>query len=203
MGLEKEARAEMYVPYAQDQGHGFFSPKDLAIRVDGDPMALAESVRKAVWAVDPLQPVANLRPLQTLLDEEVAARSVQSSLLAGFAALALVLASLGIYGVLSYTVAQRRREIGIRMALGAPAGEVVRMVVRQGLVLWAIGIAIGLAAALALTRALSSLLYGISATDPATFAAGAAALGLVAAVASWLPARQAARVDPMITLKAD
>jgi putative ABC transport system permease protein len=203
MGLEHEARSEMYVPYAQDLGHGFFSPKDLAIRVDGDPMALAESVRKAIWEVDPLQPVSDVRPLQALLDGEVAARSVQSSLLAGFAALALVLASLGIYGVLSYTVAQRRREIGIRMALGAPAGEVVRMVVRQGLVLWAIGILIGLAAALAVTRALASLLYGVSATDPATFAAGAAVLGLVAAFASWLPARQAARVDPMITLKAE
>jgi ABC-type antimicrobial peptide transport system permease subunit len=128
---------------------------------------------------------------------------VQTSLLGGFAALALVLASLGIYGVLSYTVAQRRREIGIRMALGAHAGQVVRMVVRQGLALWAIGIAIGLLAALALTRALASLLYGVSATDPLAFAAGAVALGLVAAVASWLPARQAARVDPMITLKAE
>jgi predicted permease len=203
MGLELEARAEVYVPYPQFEDHNFFSPKDLAIRVEREPMALANAVRQAVWAVDPLQPVADVQPLEALLDRETASRSVQTSLLGGFAALALVLASLGIYGVLSYTVAQRRREIGIRMALGAHAGQVVRMVVRQGLALWAIGIAIGLLAALALTRALASLLYGVSATDPLAFAAGAVALGLVAAVASWLPARQAARVDPMITLKAE
>jgi predicted permease len=203
MGLEQDARAEVYVPYPQFEDHNFFSPKDLAIRVEREPMALANAVRQAVWAVDPLQPVADVQPLEALLDRETASRSVQTSLLGGFAALALVLASLGIYGVLSYTVAQRRREIGIRMALGAHAGQVVRMVVRQGLVLWAIGIAIGLLAALALTRALASLLYGVSATDPLAFAAGAVALGLVAAFASWLPARQAARVDPMITLKAE
>jgi predicted permease len=201
MGLEVDARAEMYFPHWQVEEHSAFSPKDLVVRAAGDPMALADAVRRAVWAVDPLQPVSDVRPLEALLDEELSSRTVQSSLLGGFAALALVLASLGIYGVLAYTVAQRRREIGIRMALGAKRSGVVRMVVGQGLVLWAIGIAIGLVAALAATRALAALLYGVSATDPLTFAAVALALGAVAFVASWIPARQAARVDPMIALR--
>jgi putative ABC transport system permease protein len=202
MGLERGARSEMYVPVAQ-LADDIYPPRDLAVRVAGDPMALAEPLRKAVWQVDPQQPVAHVRPMTALLDEEVASRGVQASLLGAFALLALVLAALGLYGVLSYAVAQRRREIGIRMALGAPARAVVRMVVGHGLRLVAIGLALGVALALAATRALAALLYGVSATDPATYAGVAAALAVVAAAASWLPARQAARLDPSITLQAE
>jgi len=203
MGLEAAGREEMYIPYTQTSLVSFFSPKDLAIRTAGDPMRLADAVREAIWRVDPLQPVSNVRPMEALLEDETSSRSEQTSLLGGFAALALVLASLGIYGVLAYTVAQRRRELGIRMALGASAGEVVRMVVRQGLTMWAVGIGIGAVAALAMTRALAALLFGVSATDPATFAAVALVLGAVSLLASYVPARQAARVDPMIALRSE
>ena len=204
MGLEVEARSEMYVPYAQDPDLGFFSsPKDLAVRVEGDPMAYAEPVRRAVWEVDPLQPVANVRPMEALLDQELSQRNVQASLLGAFAALALVLATLGIYGVLSYAVAQRRREIGIRMALGARSTRVLRTVVGQGLRLCGAGIAVGLLLSLALTRVLSALLFGVSASNPLLYAGVAAVLTAVAILASYLPARQAARVDPMIAIKAE
>jgi len=194
MGLEAAGREEMYIPYTQTSLVSFFSPKDLAIRTAGDPMRLADAVREAIWRVDPLQPVSNVRPMEALLEDETSSRSEQTSLLGGFAALALVLA---------YTVAQRRRELGIRMALGASAGEVVRMVVRQGLTMWAVGIGIGAVAALAMTRALAALLFGVSATDPATFAAVALVLGAVSLLASYVPARQAARVDPMIALRSE
>jgi putative ABC transport system permease protein len=203
MGLEVAGRAEMYVPYAQDSGLSFFSPKDLAVRTAGYPMALAEPVRRAIWDVDPLQPVANVRPMAALLDQELSSRNLQSTLLGAFAALALVLASLGIYGVLAYAVAQRRREIGIRMALGAPSARVLGMVVGQGLRLCAIGIAIGVVLAVAMTRALSALLYGVRSGDALLYAAVAAVLAAVAAVASFVPARQAARVDPMVAIRTD
>ena len=204
MGLENPTRAEMYVPYNQHTGHIIFSPKDLAVKVaGGDAMAMADAVRRAVWEADPLEPVADVRPMSKILDLELAGRSTQTRLLGAFAALALVLASLGIYGVLAHTVAQRRREIGIRMALGAPPARVVHAVVGRGLLLALIGVAIGLGGALVALRALSSLLYGITATDPLTYAAVAAFLTAISGLASYLPARQAARVDPMIALRAE
>ncbi len=203
MGLERAGRAEMYVPYTQVNAHDFYSPRDLAVRTAGEPMALAGAVREAIWEVDGLQAVANVRTLESILDHELAPRSTQANLLGAFAVLALILASLGLYGVLSYTVAQRRREIGIRMALGARAGKVVGMVVAQGLVLTAAGIALGLVGAVALTRALASLLYGVSASDPLTLLGVAAALVIVAFLASYLPARRAARVDPMVALRSE
>jgi predicted permease len=203
MGLDVGSRAEMYVPYRQYADHDLFSPKDLAVRTEREPMSLADSVRKAIWEVDPLQPVAQIRPMAALLDEEVAARNVQAGLLGAFAALALVLAAVGIYGVLSYTVAQRRREIGIRMALGATTPRIVVMVLRYGVRLALLGVAIGLVLAWVATRALSALLYGVSAHEPATYTAVAAAMTLVALFACYFPARQATRVSPLRTLQAD
>jgi putative ABC transport system permease protein len=197
MGLDVPARAEMYLPYRQ----GYYAPRDLAMRVGGNPMALAEAVRREIRAVDPEQPVANIRTMEDILDEEVSHRRVQTTLLGAFAALALVLASVGIYGVLSYAVAQRTQEIGLRMALGAQRPQVLRMVVSQGLRLAVAGAAIGIAAGLGLTHLMSSLLFGIRATDPVTFVAVPLALIAVAAVASGIPALRATRVDPMSALR--
>jgi putative ABC transport system permease protein len=197
MGLDVPARAEMYVPYRQMTS----APRDLAIRVAGNPLALAEAVRREIRAVDPEQPVANIRTMEDILDEEVSHRRVQTTLLGAFAALALVLASVGIYGVLSYAVAQRTQEIGLRMALGAQRRQVLRMVLRQGLRLAVVGAAIGIAAGLGLTRLMSSLLFGVGATDPVTFVAVPLALIAVAAVASGIPALRATRVDPMSALR--
>ena len=133
-------------------------------------MQLAPAVRREIWAVDPQQPVSNIRTMEEILASEVSQRSIAMTLLAAFAALALLLAALGIYGVLSYLVAQRRQEIGIRMALGARQMDVLQMVVGEGMRWSILGVAIGLLAAFALTRAMSSVLYGVSATDPVTFA---------------------------------
>jgi putative ABC transport system permease protein len=139
--------------------------------------------------------------MQSIVDEELSPRQMQAKLLGIFAGMALILASLGIYAVLSYAVAQRTQEIGVRMALGAQQRDVLRMVLGQGLGLTLIGVAFGIAGALALARVLSTLLYGISATDPVTFGAVAATLSAVALLACYVPARRAMRVDPMVALR--
>ena len=198
MGLDVPARAEIYLPYQQQDS---FEPGYLAVKTAGDPMQLAQAVREQVWAVDKEQPVSGVMPLQELLDEELSPRQTQADVLGAFAGLALLLASLGIYAVLSFRVAQRTQEIGVRMALGAQRGDVLQMVLRQGLKLTLLGIAVGLAGALALSRVLAHLLYGVSATDPATFAGVAALLVAVALLACYIPARRAMRVDPMVALR--
>jgi putative ABC transport system permease protein len=176
-------------------------PRDLTIRTAGDPLSLAGAVRQAVWSIDADQPVSKMMTLYELLDQEVASRRVQTALLGGFAALALILACVGIYGVLSYLVTQRTREIGIRVALGAAAGDVFRAVAGQGMTLAALGIVMGVGAALALTRLLSSLLFGVSAADPRIYAGAVALFAAVALVACYFPARRAGRVDPTVALR--
>jgi len=198
-GLDLPARAEMYFPY-QQQDDGF-SPEYLAVRASGDPMALAEIVRQQVWAVDKEQPVAKVMPLEDLVDENLSSRRMQASLLSGFAGLALLLVTLGIYAVLSFAVTQRTQEIGVRVAMGAQPRDVLRMIFAQGFKLFLIGAAIGLAAALALSRALVHLLFGVSAYDPASFASVMALLAAVAFLACYVPARRATRVDPLIALR--
>jgi putative ABC transport system permease protein len=198
MGLDVPARPEMYYTYAQQD---VFQPEYLAVRTTGDPLLLANSVRDQVWAVDKDQPVENMMPMEAIVDEELAPRRMQADVLGAFGGLALLLASLGIYAVLSYAVAQRTQEIGVRMALGAQPAQVLRMVIGQGLGLTLLGVGIGLAGALALTRVLGSLLYGISSSDPATFAVIAVLLSAVALVACYVPARRAMRVDPMVALR--
>ncbi|MGH9702405.1 MAG: FtsX-like permease family protein, partial [Candidatus Acidiferrales bacterium] len=154
-----------------------------------------------VWAVDPEQSVAGVMAMQDLVDGELAPRKIQADLLGTFAGLALLLASLGIYAVLSFRVAQRTQEIGVRMALGAQSADVLRMVLGQGLKLTLVGIVAGLAAAFALSRFMAHLVYGVSATDPFTFAGVAILLTAVALAACYLPARRAMRVDPIIALR--
>jgi putative ABC transport system permease protein len=198
-GLDVAARPEMYLPY-QQQDFGF-EPEYLAVRTSGDPIAIAEIVRQQIWSVDKEQPVAGVMPLEDLVDENLASRKMQASLLSGFAALALLLVTLGIYAVLSFAVTQRTQEIGVRVALGAQPRDVLRMIFSQGFKLFLIGAASGLAAALALSRALQHLLFGVSAYDPASFAGVTILLAAVALLACYVPARRATRVDPLIALR--
>ncbi|CAN5347645.1 ABC transporter permease [soil metagenome] len=197
LGLDAEPRAEMFFSYQQ-------SPvpfMNIVIRTATDPATLAAAVRQEVWAVNPNQPVANVSTMNELLANSAARTRFNTLLLSLFALTALTLASVGIFGVMSYTVTQRTREIGVRMALGAQRSDVLRLVIRQGMILAGLGIVIGLAAALALTRLMTSLLYGVSATDPATFTGIALLLAGVALVACYIPARRATKVDPMVALR--
>ena len=173
----------------------------IAARTDGEPMALARSVRAALWSVDPEQPVWRMRSMASLLERDVATPKVIMLLTTLFASLALLLAVIGVYGVVSYVVAERTREVGIRMALGARSGEVVRLFVGRGLRAIGVATATGLAAALAGARVLRAQLYGVSPTDLATFVAVPVILAAVAVLACWLPSRRAARVDPMVALR--
>jgi ABC-type antimicrobial peptide transport system permease subunit len=166
-----------------------------------DPLAIAQSARAAIWAVDRDQPISDVRTMDDIVDLEVADHRQQTTLLGSFALLALVLASLGIYGVLSYTVAQRTREIGVRMALGAGTADVTRMVVGQGLGLATLGMGIGAVAAFALTRSMTQLLVGVQPADPAIYAGVALLLMTVALLACYIPAARASRVDPMVALR--
>jgi putative ABC transport system permease protein len=194
-GLGSDPDAAMYVPTYQIGG------TNLVIRTQGDPTNLAAAVRKEVQAIDPDQPVAAVRTMDQWVDRSVAEPRYRTALLGLFAVLALVLASTGIYGVMSYSVTQRTHEIGVRMALGARRFDVMRMIVRQGMVLVLLGVGLGLLGAIGLTRLMSTLLFGVTAKDPATFVAVAALLTLVAFVACYLPARRATKVDPLVALR--
>ena len=196
--LTAEPRAEMYEPFGQMPENGVY----IAVRAP-HAAQLAHAVTAAVTSVDPDQPVSEIATMEQNMASSLGRRKITLTLLGIFAVLALVLAEVGIYGVMSYTVTQRTREIGIRMALGAQRAEVMRMVVGQGLRAGLIGVGIGLAGAFALTRVMASLLYGVSPTDPLTFAGIAVLLLLVATLASFLPARRATRVDPMVALRGE
>jgi predicted permease len=176
---------------------------NLVVRTEGAPLGLAQSVRKAILDVDPDQPVANVRSMEEVAAAAFAWRRITLATLGGFAVAAMLLAALGLYGVLAYAVAERGREIGIRMALGAQRREVLGLVLGQGMKLAGAGVAIGLAGAIAATRVLGSQLYAIKPTDPPTLASVSLFLLTVSALACWLPARRAARVDPMTALRAD
>ena len=196
--LEKDAGMELYFPIRQN---GDFSSVDLIVRAKGDPSALAGAVRAALLPVNPDIPANEFRPLERLVDRSVSPRKFVVWLLGGFAAIALILASLVIYGVISYTVSQRTQEIGILMALGASAGHVRWGVLRLAMALSMTGIALGAAGSWAVARAMGSLLYGVSSNDPATFGVMAATLTVVAMAAAYFPARRASRVDPMTALR--
>ncbi len=198
-GLDREAVPTLYVAHSQVP----LRSMHVVARTAADPLALAAAVRREVTALDAAIPVANVRTLDALVAESVSARRFYMLLLGVFAAAALVLAAIGVFGVMSYSVARRTREIGVRMALGAHAGRMLRLVLREALGLAALGVALGVAGALALTRLLSGLLYGVTATDPLTFVAVAATLSAVALLASYLPARRATRVDPMVALRSE
>jgi putative ABC transport system permease protein len=200
VSVESGAKAEIYLPHTQFRGY-FFVPKDLVVRAAGDPLMLAGPVRDAIHAIDKDQPVAQAVTLESVVAGALAQRRMQSALFLGFAAIALVLAAVGLFGVLSQLVAQRTREFGIRMALGAQAGDVLRMVLRHALALVLLGSALGVLGYLALARFVSSLLYQVSGTDPWTIAGVTGLLAAVALLACVFPAWRASRVDPNIVLR--
>jgi putative ABC transport system permease protein len=193
-----EPKMQMYFTYRQLKS---LMPNALVVRTAVDPLSLATSVRNAIWAVDKDQTVANVDSMEHIVAGAVARQRFSMLLLAIFAGIALVLAAVGIYGVMSYSVAQQTREIGIRMALGAQRGDVLKMTIKQGLRLVGFGLLIGLVVAFILTRVMASLLFGISATDPITFLTISLVLLAVAMLASYIPSVRAMRVDPMVALR--
>jgi len=199
LGQVSETSPEFYLSYLQDPVDWPY--RTLTVRTAGDPLKLVNLVKQAVWSVNRDQPVSNIRTMEQVLAESVAQPRIFTLLLGVFAALALALASVGIYGVVSYSVSQRTHEVGVRLALGAEQFDVLRLVIGQGMLLTGIGLGIGLAGAMALTRFLSSFLYGVRPTDPITFAAVALVLAVVALLAAYIPARRAMKVDPMVALR--
>ena len=196
-GLEAESGAQIYVPHAQDPGWNFMA---LVVRTASDPAAFVATLRREVQALDKDQPVFNVRTMDDVVANSLGTRRVSMQLFAVFAGAALLLAAIGIYGVMAYSVTQRTQEIGIRMALGAQKSDVLALVICQGMTLTVIGVVVGLAGAFALTRLIANLLFGVAATDPLTFVAIPLLLLFVALVACYLPARRAARLDPTIAL---
>ena len=196
-GLDAEPRVQLYYPYRR-VGMGF---ANFVVRTSGPPASIAPAVRQAVYSVDPAQPIAQVRTMEDLMASAVGQRRLTMVLLGTFAGLALLLAMLGIYGVMSNLVTQRTRELGVRLALGAQPGSLRALVLKEGAVLIGVGLATGLAAAFALQGVIRSQLFGVGATDPVTLATVAALLVAVALAATWLPAWRATRVDPLIALR--
>ena len=199
--LGKEPAMQVYTLYNQGVQVGVLRSMVLAVRTASDPQNLTGAVRQQVLAIDKDQPVAKVSTMEDLLSGSIAQQRFIMYLFAGFAAVALILATVGLYGVISYTVAQRTHEIGIRMALGARPFDVLKLIMRQGMLLVLVSVAVGLAGAYALSRLIASLLYGIGPGDPFTFAASALLLLFVSAVAIYRPARKATKVDPLIALR--
>jgi len=195
-GLDTSGGIALYVPQLQQPQ----STLTLVVRTRTEPAAMIETVRREILAIDAEQAVFNVATMDEVLAKSISLRRVSMFLLAGFAGLALLLAAIGIYGVLAQAVVQRTHEIGIRMALGAQTRDVLQLIVRQGMSLTVVGIAIGLAGAFALTRLLASLLFGVGTTDPATFLWIPVLLAAVSFFACYLPARRAARLDPIKAL---
>jgi putative ABC transport system permease protein len=200
-GLESSAVPLVYVPYAQstDTTTNMY----LVVRTDGDPLALTAPIREQIAQVDRDQPVANIQTMDARVVASVAQRRMQMNVLGLFAAMAVLLAAIGIYGVMSYSVAQRSREIGIRLALGAAGRDVISLVLRQGLTMVAVGVGLGLLGALVTTRVLRTLLFGVSPSDPMVFAAIVTVLCATAWLATYVPARRAARQDPLVSLRSE
>src|SRR6478752_2185918 len=195
--LTADGGAQIYVPHAQDVQWNFMG---LVIRTAGDPAAFAATLRREVQALDKDQPIYNVRTMDDVVANSLGTRRVSMQLFAVFACAALLLAALGIYGVMAYSVTQRTHEIGLRMALGAQKSDVLGLVLRQGMTLTVIGVIVGLAGAFGLTRVIGNLLYGVAATDPTTFLAIPLLLLFVALIACYLPARRATKLDPTIAL---
>jgi putative ABC transport system permease protein len=198
-GYDAAVRHETFLPYSLNPSGSM----EVIIRTRLDPLNAVQALRDAVRAVDPELPVHAISSMEARLGEMVSQRRFAMVLLVTFAGLALVLGLVGVYGVTSYLVTQRLSEMGVRIALGAPSAQVVGMVVRQGMVVAAVGLVAGLLAAVVTTRLLGSLLYGVSPLDALTFAGAAAALVVATLLANWIPARRAATADPLAVLRSD
>ena len=177
------------------------SPRDLVVSTKRDTASVVSAVRQAVWSVDKDQPVSNVQTMDQVVAASISKERFQSLLLGLFAGLALLLACVGLYGVISYSVAQRTHEIGVRVALGAKPVDVLRLVIRQGMGLTIVGLILGVAVGSAVTRVLSDMLYGVSTRDPLTFVGAPLLLLLVAFLACYIPARRATRIDPLAALR--
>ena len=206
-GLTDVVKEKFYVPHTQwarSLGNtNLVRGMTVVARTDGNPAALTAPIREAIRQLDPALPMADVRTMTDVVGAAMSTPRFTSVLLSIFALLALTLSAIGIYGVLSYVVSRRRREIGIRVAIGARRGQVIRMVLQSGLMLALAGIGAGVVLALGVTRLLQGLLHGVAPADPATFAAVALALGAVAILASAVPAWRASRVDPVVALKSE
>ena len=196
-GLDAAVEPAIYVPHTQHPSGSM----GLAVQTEGDPAAMASAVRREILKLDPEQPVSSVRTMETVLADSLMLRRVSMLMLVVFAALALTLATVGIYGLTAYSVSRRTHEIGLRVALGASQVEILRLVVVRGLAASLVGAAIGVAAAWQLTRALAGMLYGVTATDPLVFAGVPLLLVAVSVIASYLPARKATRIDPLLALR--
>jgi putative ABC transport system permease protein len=197
-GYDSDARPEMYVSYRQDT---IWPVMNLVVRTHGEPLTLAPSVRGAIQAVDPSQAIFNVRPLEEMMFDSIAERRFNLILLLSFAAVAVLTAAAGIYGIMTYFVSQRTSEIGIRMALGASRRDVLKLILGHGMRLTMWGVGIGLLASLAVTRLIVSLLFGVSAIDPLTLAGVAIFLILVALLACYVPTQRAIKVDPLVAIR--
>jgi putative ABC transport system permease protein len=201
-GLDTEVKPESYIPYYQTSpSYLHYNSLTLVARTAGDPENLINAVRSEVRGIDQDQPVYNIKPMEQVVFDSVGQRFFNMFLMTNFSIVALILAAIGIYGVIAYSVAQRTQEIGIRIALGAQQRDVLKLIVGKSMIQTLIGVAIGLVAAVALTRVMASLLYGVSALDPVTFAGVSMLLIIVALFASYFPARKAANINPIVGLR--
>jgi predicted lysophospholipase L1 biosynthesis ABC-type transport system permease subunit len=196
-------RGTVYAPAAQLDAIGFFSPRALAIRTTSNPAALVAAMQREIWAVDPNQTIANVRTLESIVDGQIADRKVKTGLFTAFAGLALFMAALGVYGLLSFVVTSRTRELGVRTALGAQRRDLVTLVAGDSVVWVGCGLLGGLALAVIVSRSMSSLVYGVEPLDWISLTASACVLGTVAGLAALLPVWRATRVDPMTALRAE
>jgi putative ABC transport system permease protein len=202
LSLREEPGPEIYVPFTQKPWPSMLT-MHVAVRTQADPASMTGAIRAAIRAVDPGLPIAGVATLETIVDEAVAQPRFSMLLVGGFGALALLLACVGLYGAVAYSVTSRSQEIGIRLALGAPRRRVFALVLGQGVRITSLGIVIGVALALLLLKAMAGFLYGVEATDPATFVALSMLLLGVALLACYVPARRATRVDPLTAMRAE
>jgi len=206
-GIHLEPRPEMYFSEPQMSAmqdfDNFYTPRDLAVRVQGDPAAFASSVRKAIWEVDPQQPISNVESMQQWVDEELASRDMQLKLFASFAVVSVILAAVGLYGLLAFTVSQRTRETGVRMALGAGTGDILKLYLSEGGRIILFGVGVGVLASFVTQRAMRALLFGVTDSGAVALGIGVAVIAMAGVAAVYIPARRAASVHPMEALRSE